>query len=178
MMPPTSAADVRRLDEASVSAHQADLCALLIDAVDSGASVGFLPPLSAADAQGYWEGVRRALHGGGRWLFGAFSGGRLVGSVQLDLAGMANGSHRAEVMKLFVHRSARRQGVARALMLAIESQARAAGRTLLVLDTRHGDEAERLYRALGYVQAGVIPRYARSASGELAPTIIMYRWLG
>lgn len=162
---------------------------LLQDAVESGASVGFLPPLGEEDARRYWVGVADALDGGTRVLLaarapggegggdGRGSAGDLLGAVQLDLATSPNGRHRAEVMKLFVHRRARRQGVARALMLAIEDAARAAGRRLLVLDTRAGDAAEQLYLGLGYVRVGVIPRYARSAAGTLDATVYMYREL-
>jgi acetyltransferase len=62
-------------------------------------------------------------------------------------------------------------------MTAVEEAARAAGRALLVLDTRRGDSAEQLYLNLGYKAAGVIPRYARSASGSLDDTVYMYKEL-
>ncbi|MFI4921654.1 MAG: GNAT family N-acetyltransferase, partial [Gammaproteobacteria bacterium] len=61
--------------------------------------------------------------------------GSLVGTAQLDTETMPNGAHRAEVQKVCVLRSARGQGIGRQLMVAIEDAARAAGRTLLVLDT-------------------------------------------
>jgi ribosomal protein S18 acetylase RimI-like enzyme len=89
----------------------------------------------------------------------------------------ANGLHRAEVAKLMVHRAARRRGIARALMLALEDHARRLGRTTLVLDTRQGDPSERLYQSLGYQLAGAIPEYARSADGTLDATAIYYRLL-
>jgi hypothetical protein len=38
------------LDAAGAARARADLVALLADAVDSGASLGFLPPLDAAEA--------------------------------------------------------------------------------------------------------------------------------
>ena len=76
-----------------------------------------------------------------------------------------------------VHRGARRRGIGRALMLALEAAARRAGRTLLVLDTRVGDSAELLYLGLGYARAGVIPHYALSAAGTLDATVYMYREL-
>jgi GNAT superfamily N-acetyltransferase len=95
--------------------------------------------------------------------------------VQLELATMPNARHRAEVMKLMVHRAARRRGIARVLMLALEEAARGANRRLLVLDTRPGDPAEQLYLALGYTPAGVIPRYALNAAGMLDSTVYMYR---
>ncbi|MDP9313761.1 MAG: GNAT family N-acetyltransferase, partial [Chloroflexota bacterium] len=73
--------------------------------------------------------------------------------------------------------SARQQGLGRALMLAVELAARQAERSLLVLDTRQGDVAERLYRSLGYVEAGVIPQYARSANGKLDACVFFYKLL-
>jgi acetyltransferase len=153
------------------------LTALLEDAVAGGASVGFLHPLRAGEAAGYWRNVIAAVKAGGRSLLGAFDGHGLAGSVQLDLAAAANAAHRAEVLKLFVHRRCRRQGIGELLMRALEPVALAQGRRLLVLDTREGDDAERLYRRLGYSPAGVIPRYARSTQGTLDPTVVMYRWL-
>src|SRR5262245_66030696 len=111
---------IRRLDGPGLEQHRDAFAELLTDAVDSGASVGFLPPLSAAAARDYWDGVRRAIESGSRLLLAAFDpAGALQGSVQLDLAGMPNARHRAEVMKLFVHRRARRRGVAEALMRSI-----------------------------------------------------------
>ncbi len=151
---------------------------LLQDAVADGASVGFLPPLPEADARRYWEAVSAALAGGTRHLFVAEEGDRLLGAVQLDLPTMPNARHRGEVMKLIVDRQARRRGVGRALMRALERAAAALDRTLLVLDTRKGDAAEHLYTTLGYCHAGVIPRYAMSAAGTLDDTVYMYRELG
>ena len=168
---------VRRLDGSELERHMDSFVALLVDAVESGASVGFLAPLADDVAGDYWRAVREALEDGHRILLGAFAGEALLGSVQLDLVRVPNGRHRAEVMKLFVLRAARSQGVGQALMGAIEDQARAAGRQLLVLDTRVGDAAERLYARLGYTSAGVVPRYARSSTGALEATVFMYRWL-
>jgi hypothetical protein len=62
-------------------------------------------------------------------------------------------------------------------MLAAEGAARAAERTLLVLDTRRDDPSEQLYQSLGYQVAGIIPQYARSATGQLHDTVFYYRLL-
>ena len=141
--------------------------------VAEGASVGFLPPLSRADAQLYWSDVL----GPNTVLLVAERDGRIVGTVQLRLAPQANARHRAEVAKVLVEPGNRRQGIARALMLRIEEIALESGRTLLILDTRAGDVSNDLYRALGYQEVGRIPRYARSADGELAATVIYYKEL-
>jgi len=168
---------ISQITSDELTPHLVPLCELLTDAVDSGASIGFLPPLGAGEAEEYWSGVRAALGDGSRVLLIAIDEGRIVGTVQLDYAMRRNALHRAEIVKLMVHRAARRRGIGRALMLDAERVAQAAGRTLLVLDTRHGDPSETLYRSLGYQAAGIIPRYARSASGELHATILMYREL-
>jgi len=169
--------EIQVLSAQQLRAHGAQFIALLQDAVDSGASVGFLPPLAEADARAYWMSVAAGVAGGTHLVLAAVVGGVVQGTVQLALAAMPNARHRAEVMKLLVHRAVRRRGIGRALMLAVERAARGAGRTLLVLDTRPGDAAERLYASLGYVRVGIIPGYAQAASGPLADTVVMYRHL-
>ncbi|HUQ91478.1 MAG TPA: GNAT family N-acetyltransferase [Bryobacteraceae bacterium] len=153
------------------------LCDLLGDAVESGASIGFLPPLNPMEAFVFWDSVREAMEEGSRILLVAVEAGELVGTVQLELCTRANGAHRAEVVKLLVHRIARRRGIGAALLAAAEEAGRQSGRTLLVLDTRKGDPSEALYAKLGYTKAGEIPGYARSANGELHATCIFYKTL-
>ena len=166
-----------RLNAAQAEQHVPELAALLQDAVHSGAAVGFLPPLPLAEAEAYWREVVQAVRGAGRILLMATGDGALVGTVQLDPAARPNGRHRAEVTKVLVHSTHRRQGVGRALMLAIEAEAARAGRSTLVPDTRLGDSGEALYASLGYQRAGVIPPYARSANGTLHATVVMYKLL-
>ena len=167
--------ELRELTADDVTFHQDALTDLLCDAVDSGASIGFLPAILRNEANSYWTSVAEAMRGGGRVLIVAFDASGIAGAVQLALELRANGSHRAEVMKLMVHRKARRLGIGRALMTYVEVVARGLGRTLLVLDTRRDDVSEQLYYKMGYQKAGVIPRYARSASGKLDDTVFMYR---
>jgi ribosomal protein S18 acetylase RimI-like enzyme len=155
-----------------------ELVDLLSDAVDSGASVGFLPPLSREGAHDYWLDTIAEVEAGRRLLLTALHDHRLVGSVQLELASKANASHRAEVQRLLVHRGWRRRGIGERLMQRLEEVALERERTLLVLDTRQGDASEQLYQKLGYVQAGTIPGYARSADGRLDATVFYYRELG
>ncbi len=107
----------------------------------------------------------------------ALDGDVVQGAVQLALETRANGNHRAEAMKLSVHRRARRRGLARALMVEVERTARQLGRTLLVMDTRKGGEAEKMCETLGYVRFGEVPNYARSADGCLHTTSFFYRQL-
>ncbi len=168
---------IERLTPDSAQSLLPDLARLLQDAVDGGASVGFLPPLDRAEAEGYWRGVCDALLTPYRILLVARQADALVGTVQLGLASFPNGAHRAEVMKLLVHSAYRRNGVGRRRMAAVEAEARRAGRTTLVLDTLEGDPAGQLYTALGYQRAGAIPEYAAIGDGSLQPTVVYYKLL-
>lgn len=150
------------------------LSEVLIQVVGDGASIGFLPPLMPSDATLYWENVL-ADH---VILYVAIMDNIIVGSVQLHLSTKANGSHRAEIAKLMTHPNYRRNGIARMLMQTAEEKALQEDRSLLVLDTREGDASNLLYTSLGYIQAGRIPDYARSANGELHATIFYYKNIG
>jgi len=156
-----------------------ELSGVLHAAVHAGASVSFILPFSLEDALAFWrDKVLQGVKDHTRVVLVARSEGEIVGTVQLLLDTPPNQPHRAEVAKLLVHPDARRRGIARALMEEIENVARRAGRTLITLDTRTGDSAEPLYRSMGYVLVGVIPRYARDPeSRTLEATSILYKEL-
>lgn len=155
------------------------LAEVLLDCVEGGASVGFMHPLARAKAVEFWETVLRSAARGERILLVAEekATGNIVGTVQVILALPDNQPHRADIAKLQVHRRARRGGIATALMRAAEAAAGEAGRTLLVLDTVRGSDAERLYRKLGWQVCGVIPDYALWPQGGFCDTTILYRSL-
>jgi ribosomal protein S18 acetylase RimI-like enzyme len=155
----------------SIEEHKSELSELLIRVVEEGASIGFLPPLKLSEATRYWENVLSPEV----ILFIATTNNRVVGSVQLHLCTKQNGDHRAEIAKLMTHPEYRRHGIGRLLMNKAEERARQEGRSLLVLDTREGDPSNLLYSSIGYIQAGRIPEYARSATGELHATIYYYK---
>ncbi len=168
------------LADAAAIAGDVDMLADVLHAVvHGGAGVSFVVPFSLDEARAFWTAsVLPGVRARQRRVLVARRDGRIVGTVQLDPAWAPNQRHRAEVLKLLVHPDARRQGVARALMLALETLARADGWTLLTLDTWTGQTGERLYRSLGYTAVGVIPRFARgSTTPELEPTTIMYKEL-
>jgi acetyltransferase len=168
---------IERLSEEAARPILPKLVALLRDAVHGGSSVGFLPPLTFEAAAEYWLETLSEVAQGKRILMVSREAGDVTGAVQLALATRQNGLHRAEVQKLLVHTGFRQRGVARALMGAVEESARAAGRTLLVLDTEQGSVAEKLYEKCGYTRAGVIPRYALNAAGSMISTVVFYKLL-
>jgi GNAT superfamily N-acetyltransferase len=169
--------DIARLTESDARAHLDQLVAVLTDTVDHGASVGFLRPLDASLARDYWHDVIAAVGRGTRILLIARIGDDLVGSVQLDLATRPNGLHRAEVQKLIVLSRHRRRGIASALMRAIEGEARAAARWLLVLDTEARSGAEPFYESLQWQRVGSIPNFALNTDGVPTPNTIYYKML-
>lgn len=170
-----------RIRRATGTATEAEgLAAVTIDVVEGGASVGFMLPLPRERAVAFWESCQAAAARGERILLVAEDAetGEIVGTVQVLLAMPENQPHRAEIAKMQVYRRARRRGLGAALMRAAEEEARAAGRTLLVLDTVSGSEASRLYTSLGWTPVGEIPDYALRPTGGYCPTTFYYRRLG
>jgi acetyltransferase len=151
--------------------------ALLQDAVQSGSSVGFLPPLTLEAAEEYWLETFHEVAQGKRVLLVSTEAEEVTGTVQLALVTKQNGLHRAEVQKMLVHTKFRGRGIARALLRAVEEAASALGRTLLVLDTEQGSIAEQLYEKCGYTRAGIIPQYARTTEHSLISTVVFYKLL-
>ncbi|MFI1469062.1 GNAT family N-acetyltransferase [Streptomyces wuyuanensis] len=168
---------VSRLEAGELRRTTPQLAELLVDAVDGGASVGFLAPLDRTAAERWWNSHVPALAEGGRALWVVRDGERVTGTVSVAFTAYPNGRHRAEIVKLLVHREARGRGLARALLSAAEHGAAERGATLLVLDTETGSPAESLYRSAGWTAAGVIPGFAADPAGTLRPTTVFYKHL-
>lgn len=174
---PISGVVVRRLDAAGAASAERALAEILRACVDNGAAVSFLPPLAPETARAFYHRLASQVAAGTRILLAGWANGRLAGTVTLDLDTPMNQPHRADVQKLLVHPEARRHGLARALMAALETEARAAGRALLTLDTKADDAAEPLYRSLFYHEAGRIPRYALNPDGTKHDTVLFWKEL-
>lgn len=155
-----------------------ELVELLQDAVQGGASVGWIDVPDTKEARNYWKEVLEAVGRGERALLVATDNHVCAGAVQLAFASRPNSRHRAEVQKLLVHSQYRRRGIGRALLAALEETARAHRRSLLVLDVRSGDAAEQLYAAAGYTRVGEIPGYVSVPDGSFDATTVYYRQLG
>jgi GNAT superfamily N-acetyltransferase len=166
-----------------VTAHEAAQCVegladVLIDCVDGGASVSFMSPLPREKAVAFWRMVADGVERGERALLVAQSDeGGIVGTVQLVLAQPDNQPHRADVAKMLVHRRARRRGVAQQLMAAADAVARDEGKTVLVLDTVTGGDAERLYARAGWQRVGAVPNYALMPDGSFCGTTFYFKHL-
>lgn len=169
---------VRPCPAAEAEARVPELGALLADAVAHGASVNFMAGLGPAEAQAFWQGQLPGLHAKERLLLIAEANGRIVGTAVLTMAPQPNGPHRADVGKMLVHSSCRRQGLGRRLLQAAEDAAREAGRTLLLLDTEAGSAGEALYKACGWTQYGLVPNHSYTPDGRLATAAYYLKVLG
>lgn len=169
-------AQVHRL-QAVNTAQLEQLATLLLDAVEGGASVSFMLPLSFEHALAFWQNVAEGVARGERALLVVEDEHGICGTVQLALAQPDNQPHRADLAKMLVHRRARRQGLGEALMRAAEQAGRDAGKSLLVLDTVTGSAADRLYTRLGWQRVGEIPGYALWPGGGLCATTYFYKAL-
>jgi len=167
---------IRRL-HAIADAEIAALAEVLVDCVEGGASVGFMPPLTRERATTFWRRVASDVAAGARALFVAEDQRGVCGTVHLVLDLPENQPHRADLTKMLVHRRVRRQGVGALLLGAAEAAARAAGRTLLVLDAVTGGDGARLYQRSGWIRVGDIPNYALMPRGEPCSTTVYYRVL-
>ncbi len=166
------------LDPAQAQARRRALADLLVDAVEGGASVNFVWPMTLEKSLAWWDGALASHARGERLILTAEAGGRVDGSVQLVFASQENQAFRADIAKMLVHRRARRQGLGEALLRAAEAEALRLGRTLLTLDTSTGSDAERLYAKLGWTSLGAVPGYSTSVDGSRRdPATFFYKTL-
>ena len=132
-------------------------------------------PFTRERAMAFWRMVQAEVHAGKRVLLVAQDVHGVCGTVQLVFDLPENQPHRADLVKMLVHRRVRRQGLGAALMRKAEAMGRTCGKTLLVLDAVTGGDAERLYARLGWARVGVIPRYALMPDGTPCSTTYFYR---
>jgi GNAT superfamily N-acetyltransferase len=173
----TSEVSVRRVGPNEAAACADALADVLLDCVEGGASVSFMWPLPRERALAFWRGVAEGVARGDRVLLIAEDAEGIVGTVQLVTGLPENQPHRADVAKMLVHRRARRRGIAQRLMAAVDEAARAERRTVLVLDTVTGGDAERLYERAGWQRVGTVPNYALMPDGRFCGTTFFHRQL-
>jgi GNAT superfamily N-acetyltransferase len=168
---------IRRLE--TIGDREIDgLSDVLIDCVEGGASVSFMLPIARAKAGEFWRRTAASAARGERVILAAEDGaGTIVGTVSVIWAEPENQPHRGDLAKMLVHRRARRQGIGVALLAAAERTAIDAGKTLLVLDTVTGGDAERLYVRGGWQRCGEIPDYALWPDGRPVATTVYYKFL-
>jgi ribosomal protein S18 acetylase RimI-like enzyme len=170
---------IDKLDHHTLVGASSSLARILYENVKQGASIGFIEPFSLDDSKRYWlENVAKNIAGNKAILFVARYKENVIGCVQLIVQMPANQSHRVEIAKLLVHPNNQRRGVAYKLLQTVEEEARLLKKSLIVLDTKTGDNAQRLYLKTGFIEAGSIPNFALNPDNDgLAATTIMYKLL-
>lgn len=169
---------VRRVTADEAVQLQDALAQVLVDCVEGGASVSFMLPFSHERALAFWAGVAQSVARNERVLLVASDAtGEIVGTVQLVIDQPENQTHRADISKMLVSSKARRQGMGARLLAAVEACAREEQRSVLVLDTASGSDAERLYQKGGWQKAGSIPQFARMPDGPLNATTYYFKIL-
>ncbi len=166
---------IRELDAAEAEARLSELAELLVDAVAHGASVNFLAGFNSDDGRVFWRKQLADIAAGDKRLFVDERAGRLIATVMLIYAPQPNAPHRAEIGKMLVLFSERRQGLGRRILAAAEAAALAAGRTLLLLDTESGSAGDKLYRSCDWIEYGRVPEHACKPDGRLAETTMFYK---
>ncbi|EPF16973.1 Acetyltransferase [Cedecea davisae] len=169
---------IRSLKATEFESANKALTDVLIDCVEGGASVSFMHPLARDKATAFWLNVGQSVERGERTVIVAEDGeGKIIGTVQLITSQPENQPHRADVAKLLVHSSARRRGVAQRLMAYLEAVATTQGKSVLVLDTATGSDAETFYQNMGWQRVGDLPFYALMPDGSPCSTTFYYRHL-
>jgi GNAT superfamily N-acetyltransferase len=168
---------IRALPAVEMASRIGELAAILADAVAHGASVNFMAGVTEEVTRAFWLGQLPGVEKDERILLVAEQDGRLIGTAVVSFAPQPNAPHRAEIGKMLVHSSVRRQGLGRRLLAAAETAARGAGRTLLVLDTEAGSSGDHLYRSSGWTELGTMPGHSFTPDGRLASATYFYKVL-
>lgn len=169
---------IRAISHTGLDRALPELAMLLRDVVNDTGGLGFLPPIADDEALNYWLSLRAELREGSLILLAAYDGDRIVGTAQLAFPPWPNAQHRAAIHKMLVAEEMRGHGVGASIMFALEKVARLHGRSLLILNTRHGSPAERFYTSLGFTKSGVIPGYAAGPNGERYADATYYKQIG
>jgi GNAT superfamily N-acetyltransferase len=151
---------IRTLTPGDFAVAAPRLAEILVDAVEGGAGVSFVLPFTKKEALAFWSSQQADVETGRTVPFVAEEDGVIAAVVLLQMITKPNQPHRCEVAKLLVHSDYQRRGIGRALMQALEAEAKTCGRTLIMLDAVAHGGAESFYRNLGYTFYGLVPRFA------------------
>ncbi len=137
-----------------------EICDAAEDGIRAGGGFGWLKPPERQLMENYWKGVLLVPE---RSVVIGRLDEVIAGSAQLVRPSRNNEAqaHSAQMTTNFVASWARGHGLARAIALAVEEEARAHGVSVLSLDVRESQTAAvQLYQSLGYLHYATHPRYA------------------
>lgn len=152
---------------ALTAAHLAPYKALMLHAYDAAADAFTTTAAERARAPDAWWLQRIADPQGLSQAFGAFAGDDLVGTVTVEFSAKPKTRHKALVIGMFVHESARGLGAGRALMQAAlaAAAARPGVQTVTLTVTEGNGPAVALYESCGFRAFGVEPMAIATPEG-------------
>lgn len=165
------------LNASTLPVYCRELSAVLMDVLIGDSVMGYQQSMSREEAESAFYRLRDALSKQETLMWIARDNLGVMGFARLDLCADADGLNRAEIKGVMVHRRARRQGVGKMLVRALEDAANIARRGLLFLDVQAGTTAETFWRAAGYRYLGELPDYVCSADGYCHSAVIYYKRL-
>jgi GNAT superfamily N-acetyltransferase len=163
------------LDAAAARSAAAPLAGILRTCADAGESPSFLAPLAPDNALAFWHRAATEVGTGQRIIVAAWQNGILSGVGSLQLTMPETQPHRTELQDLLVTKAARRAGIGRAILQALERAALDQSRTLLTLHAKASDSAEALFRSEQWQEAGRIPDFFCGSGGTMHAAIIFLK---
>ncbi len=140
-----------------VAADLAAFRALRLEALKT-APTAFLASVAEEQSLSDEAALRRLVGAPPAVVFGAFVGGRLVGTAGFDPNRREKQSHRGTLWGVYVDPGQRGKGLARAVVEAVINHARAHVRVLDAVVVATNSDARALYRRLGFAEYGVVTR--------------------
>ena len=169
---------IRALEAAEAEARLGELADILVDAVAHGASVNFMAGFTADEGRAFWRnqlpGIADGREAALRRRRRRAAHGDRVADLRPSAQRAAPRRDRQDARPVLGASAGSRPSPAP----AAEEAARAAGRTLLMLDTETGSAGDRLYRSCGWTEIGSVPDHAFRPDGRLAETTLFYKKLG
>ena len=140
---------------------------LMLHAYEAAADAFTSTPDERAAAPESWWVQRIADPRGSAVAFGAFHEDALVGTVALEFSNKPKTRHKALLIGMFVHESARGLGAGQALVAeALEAARRRAGTLVVTLTVTEGNAAAiRLYERAGFTAFGTEPMAIATPTG-------------
>jgi ribosomal protein S18 acetylase RimI-like enzyme len=131
-------------------------------------TLGFASELSGEQARLFLDALNRKVADGDTQALYASYAGQPAFFVMMNLSGMPNCRHSAELAKAVVAPGFRGQGLPKHALRALICRARELGIEQFVLDVREGSRAHRLWTRYGFQTWGILPDYARVAGQVFA----------
>lgn len=146
----------------SLNEETANAVIHLIDStVEDGGTLGYIQTMSVTQKISFIEDLQQRLTRGQTQLLLGRVNGVPAFLTLLNLNGMANCRHRAELAKGVVHPSFRGKRLVHIAFAEIVARAEQLKIEQLVLDVRENTRAHRLWQLFGFKTYGVLEDYAR-----------------